>query len=63
MQKDYAVIQKVIHWLMGIFIKLDSLKKEARSFFTILFLITIFRSFIFEPFQSKYLINTFEMVK
>ena len=38
-------------WLMGIFIKLDSLKKEARSFFTILFLITIFRSFIFEPFQ------------
>ena len=23
MQKDYAVIQKVIHWLMGIFIMLD----------------------------------------
>lgn len=38
-------------WLIGIFIKLDSLRKEAKSFFIILFFITVFRSFIFEPFQ------------
>ena len=38
-------------WIMSAFFNLDSLKKEGRSFFVILFFITIFRSFIFEPFQ------------
>ena len=34
-------------WIMSAFFYLDSLKKEGRSFFVILFFITIFRSFIF----------------
>jgi len=38
-------------WVTSAFFNFHSLKKEGRSFFTILFLITIFRSFIFEPFQ------------
>ena len=38
-------------WMAAFFINLDSLKKEAKSFFIILLLITTFRSFVFEPFQ------------
>ena len=41
----------LIAWVLGRAINLPSLIKEAKSFFIILFLITIFRSFLFEPFQ------------
>lgn len=38
-------------WLLSLRSDLANLKKEARSFFMILLCITIFRSFIYEPFQ------------
>ncbi len=38
-------------WLISQRTKIEKLKKEARSFFLILLGITIFRSFIYEPFQ------------
>ena len=38
-------------WFLGRILSLQKLIKESRSFFLILALITIFRSFLFEPFQ------------
>ena len=38
-------------WFLGRILYLEKLIKESRSFFLILSVITVFRSFIFEPFQ------------
>ena len=45
------IIASLFLWILGKSISLKKLAKESRSFFIILSLITIFRSFIFEPFQ------------
>ena len=45
-----TVISLII-WLFSQRTKIEKLQKEARSFFLILLGITIFRSFIYEPFQ------------
>ena len=45
-----TVISAIV-WFLSSWTDITKLKKESRSFFLILLAITIFRSFIYEPFQ------------
>ena len=40
-----------LSWILGNFIKLEELKKESKSYFFILLVITCIRSFAYEPYQ------------
>ena len=44
-------LASLLFWVLGKMLKLNKLVKESKSFFFILGFITIFRSFLYEPFQ------------
>jgi len=46
-----ATLLSGISWLFGHFIKIEDLRKESKSYFIILFIITCLRSFTYEPYQ------------
>ena len=46
-----ATLLAAISWVIGHFIKIEDLRKESKSYFIILFVITCLRSFTYEPYQ------------
>ena len=46
-----ATLLAGISWVIGHFIKIEDLRKESKSYFIILFVITCLRSFTYEPYQ------------
>ena len=46
-----ATLLAAVSWAIGVLIKLDELRKESRSYFLILIVITCIRSFAYEPYQ------------
>ncbi len=46
-----ATLLAGISWVIWHFIKIEDLRKESKSYFIILFVITCLRSFTYEPYQ------------